>query len=248
MAVATVLLAGCAGGETDGPAPATAPREITVAAAASLTDVFGEVKSRFEAAHPGVTVRFSFGASSDLSSQIIAGAPVDVFASASPVLMQKVADAGLVAGASELFVTNRLQIAVQPGNPKGITGFADLNKAGVVLVVCAPQVPCGAATEKVEKTTGVRLTPASEEPDVRSVLAKVTSGNADAGLVYVTDVASTGGKVAGIDFPESAGAINDYPIAVLKNAPAPEPARAFVDYVLGDEAGLVFTEAGFGTP
>jgi len=247
VAVAVVVLAGCGGAEPAAPSAAP-PRELTVSAAASLTDVFGRLKTQFQAANPGVTVRLNAGASSDLAGQIIAGAPADVFASANEAQMTRVVDAGLVAGEQPVFVTNVLQIAVAPGNPKGITGFADLNQPGLTLVVCAPQVPCGAATEQVEKATGVTLTPASEEPDVRSVLSKVTSGNADAGLAYVTDVRSADEQVDGVDFPESSTAVNEYPIAALTGASQPELAASFVEFVRGEDAATVFEEAGFGTP
>jgi molybdate transport system substrate-binding protein len=244
----TLLLAGCGATAPTGASGAPQERTLTVSAAASLTDVFTELEARFEAADPGVDVVLNFGASSDLSSQIVNGAPADVFASANDTQMTVVADAGLVEGEAQVFVTNRLQIAVAPGNPEGVTGFADLTDPAITLVVCAPQVPCGAATDAVETATGVTLTPVSEEPDVRSVLSKVTSGEADAGLVYVTDVISAGDEVDGVDFPESAEALNDYPIAALTDAPQPELAAAFVELVLGPEGAAVFGAAGFGTP
>lgn len=240
------LLAACGGAEPAAGSPE--PRELTVSAAASLTDVFGQLETRFEAANPGVDVRMNFGGSSELSSQIVAGAPADVFASANNAQVQKVVDAGLAAGEPQVFVTNRLQIAVAPGNPRGIASFADLAEPGLVTVVCAPAVPCGAATEQVERATGVTLAPASEETDVRSVLGKVTSGDADAGVVYVTDVASADGQVEGVDFPESEQARGEYPIVALTGAADPELARTFVEFVRGADAAAVFREAGFGTP
>lgn len=242
LAAAVLVLAGC-GGASGSPEA----RTLTVSAAASLTDVFGELEQRFETDNPGVDVRINFAGSSELSSQILAGAPSDVFASANTTQMDEVAAAGLVAGVPQIFVTNRLQIAVAPGNPKNIQGFADLARPDVTLVVCAPQVPCGAATEKVEQASGVRLDPVSEEPDVRAVLSKVTSGNADAGLVYVTDVTSAGDQVDGVDFPESGNALNSYPIAVLTNASEPEPARMFVELVRSEDGQQVLKAAGFGT-
>ncbi|WP_300017977.1 molybdate ABC transporter substrate-binding protein [Pseudonocardia sp.] len=239
----TLLLAGCGGGTAS-----PEDRTLTVSAAASLTDVFTELEARFEAADPGVDVVLNFAGSSDLSSQIVNGAPVDVFASADDSRMTVVTDAGLAEGEPQVFVTNRLQIAVAPGNPEGIDTFADLTDPEITLVVCAPQVPCGAATESVEAASGVTPAPVSEEPDVRSVLSKVTSGEADAGLVYVTDVISAGDQVDGVDFPESDAALNEYPIAALANAPQPELAAAFVELVLSPEGAAVFETAGFGTP
>jgi molybdate transport system substrate-binding protein len=252
-AATTLVLAGCGGGTAAPDAAArssAAPEErtLTVSAAASLTDVFTELEAQFEVANPGVDVVLNFGASSDLSSQIVNGAPADVFASANNSQMKVVTDAGLAEGTPEVFVTNQLQIAVAPGNPEGVAAFADLTNPELTLVVCAPQVPCGAATEMIETATGVTLTPLSEEPDVRSVLSKVTSGEADAGLVYVTDVLSAGDEVDGVDFPESAEALNNYPIAALTNAPEPELAASFVELVLSPEGAAVFEAAGFGTP
>jgi molybdate transport system substrate-binding protein len=176
------------------------------------------------------------------------GAPADVFAAASTSTMDTVTKAGLVSGTPRVFVTNTLQIAVPPGDPKSIHTFADLARPGLKVVVGAPQVPCGAATRQVEKNTGIALAPVSEEADVRSVLSKVTSGDADAGVVYVTDVRSTAGKVQGVDFPEATQAINKYPIAVLKNAPDPTLAAKWVALVGGPEGQKALAAAGFGTP
>jgi molybdate transport system substrate-binding protein len=246
-AAAALLLAGCGGGGAAAGAPA-GTRTLTVSAASSLTDVFGTLEPVFEAAHPGVDVVYNFGGSSDLAAQIVNGAPADVFASANRTPMTTVADAGLVAGEPAVVVTNRLQIAVAPGNPEGVRGFADLAAPGLTLVVCAPAVPCGAATEQVERVTGVTLSPVSEAENVRDVLSQVATGNADAGLVYVTDVASAGGEVEGVAFPESSAAVNEYPVAALTGAPQPEAAAEFVAFVQGAEARAVFEAAGFGTP
>jgi molybdate transport system substrate-binding protein len=248
-----LLLAGCAGNDSN---PAGGPQTsepqqrvaVTVLAAASLTDVFTTLESAFEQANPGADVQFSFGASSDLAQQIVNGAPADVFASANEKQMSVVSDAELVEGQPQIFATNVLTIVVPPGNPKGIKTFADLARPDVTEVVCAPQVPCGAATEKIEQTTGVQLSPASEEPDVRAVLAKVAAGEADAGLVYVTDAASAQGQVEQVDFPEAKDAINKYPIAALKNAPQLQYAQAFVDFVLSPEGQQELVDAGFGKP
>ncbi|MDQ5856524.1 MAG: molybdate ABC transporter substrate-binding protein, partial [Actinomycetota bacterium] len=181
---AGLAMAGCGTGDTARTGPGAPQREpVTVLAAASLTDVFTKLEAEFEAANPSADLRFSFGASSDLASQIVNGAPADVFASANEKQMQVVADAGKVTGESKPFTTNVLTIVVPPGNPKGIQSFADLAKPDVTELVCAPQVPCGAATTQIEQATNIELSPASEEPDVRSVLAKVQAKEADAGLV-----------------------------------------------------------------
>jgi molybdate transport system substrate-binding protein len=248
-----LLLAGCGGGgSSSGSAaaktPAPAARTLNVFAAASLNEAFTELGHQFEASNPGVTVKFNFAGSSDLAQQIVNGAPADVFASASDATMKTVTDAGDTAAPPTKFATNVLQIATVPGNPKGIATFADLAKPGLKVVTCAPQVPCGAVEQKIEQTTGVKLTPVSQEADVKSVLGKVTSGDADAGLVYVTDVNSAGDKVQGVDFPEAKTAVTNYPIAVIKNAPQPELANSFEQLVLGEAGQKALGAVGFGKP
>ncbi|KQQ06024.1 MULTISPECIES: molybdate ABC transporter substrate-binding protein [unclassified Rathayibacter] len=220
---------------------------ITVFAAASLKNAFTELADEFDAANPGVTVELTFAGSSDLVTQITEGAPADVFASADEKNMAKLTDGGLIdASAPVDFATNTLEIAVPPGNPAGIASFADLARAGVTTVVCAPQVPCGAATAAVETATGVDIAPVSEESSVTDVLGKVTSGEADAGLVYVTDVLAAGDAVEGIEFAESSEAITTYPIAPL--AGSSDTAQAFVDFVTGEVGQGVLGSAGFGAP
>ena len=218
---------------------------LTVFAASSLTKTFTELGRQFEAEHPGVTVRLSFGGSSDLVEQIRSGAPADVFASADTKNMDKLGDA---ATDPQSFASNTLEIAVPPGNPAGITGLRDLEKPGVKLVVCAPEVPCGTATQSVARAAGLTLKPVSEEQSVTDVLGKVASGEADAGVVYVTDVKGAGSKVEGITFPEAAGAVNVYPIATLRGSKQSRLAREFVDLVLGRNGQKVLADAGFGTP
>jgi molybdate transport system substrate-binding protein len=252
-AAGLVVLAGCGGGATDnagagGPSATPEKRTLTVFAAASLTESFGELEKQFETDNPGVDVVLNYGGSSDLAQQIVNGAPADVFASASDSTMKTVNDAGLVDGTPSVFAKNVLQIATVPGNPKGITSFADLAKPDLKVVVCAPQVPCGAAAGKIETATGVTLRPVSEESDVKSVLGKVTSGDADAGLVYVTDVASADHKVQGVAFPEAAQAPTTYPIAMITDAPQAELARSFVTMVTGEQGQKVLGAAGFGAP
>jgi molybdate transport system substrate-binding protein len=243
-AVAALVVAGCGSGAGGAPEE----RTLTVYAAASLTEVFTQLEPGFEQARPGVDVVFNFGASSDLAQQIVNGGPADVFAAANSSTMQAVADEGLVDGEPAVFATNVLQIVTPPGNPAGVASFADLARPDLQVVVCAPQVPCGSAAEEVERATGVALSPVSEEPDVKSTLAKVTSGNADAGLVYATDAVAAGDGVQGIEFPESAQAANDYPIAVIADAPAAEAAREFQELVTGPEGRAVLGSAGFGSP
>lgn len=250
LPVAAVLVgamaAGCGSGS---PAAGTPERKtLTVLAAASLTDSFGALEKKFEAEHAGVDVKISFQGSSALAQQIVNGAKVDVFASADEANMKKVTDAGLTATQPEVFATNQLTIVVAPGNPKKIASLADLAKDGVIVVVCAPQVPCGTAAQKVAKAANVTLKPKSEEQDVKAVLTKVQAGEADAGLVYRTDVNSAKGKVDSVDFAEAPQAINRYPIAVVKDAPQADLARAFVELVRGAGGKAELSKVGFTLP
>lgn len=223
-------------------------RTLNVFAAASLTEAFGAIEKRFEAEHPGVDVKLNLGGSSTLAQQIVEGAPADVFASANPEQMSKLTSEGMVAGDPIPFASNKLTIAVQPGNPKNIKYFPELEtKPDLRVVVCAPEVPCGAATQLVQQNTGVTLRPVSEEQDVKSVLTKVETGEADAGLVYVTDVISAGDKVEGVSFARADGAINEYQIAVPSDAPNPDLATEFRDMVTLDIGKQELRKVGFGT-
>jgi len=226
-------------------APPSGSAPLTVFAAASLKATFTQIGTIFQQENPGSTVTFNFAGSSDLVAQLIAGAPADVFASADTANMTKATDAGLVSGTPLNFATNTLTIVTPPGNPAGITSFADLAKPGVAVVVCAPQVPCGAAAQKVETNTGVTLTPVSEENSVTDVLGKITSGQADAGLVYVTDASGAGDKVTTVSFPESTTVVNTYPIATLTAATEPSLAMTFVELVTGPEGQQLLAAAGF---
>ena len=243
--VAGALAAGLAGcGAPAGGAGTT----LTVFAAASLKAPFTALAEEFEAAHPGTTVALSFAGSSDLATQISQGAPADVFASADAKNMAKLSNASLVDGTPRDFATNVLTIAVPPGNPASIASFADLARPGAKVVICASQVPCGAATKTLEQETGVALKPVSEESSVTDVLGKVVSAEADAGLVYVTDAKAAGDKVKAISFPESAQAVNTYPIAAVRTSRNKDLAAAFIAEVTGPEGKKVLRGAGFGTP
>lgn len=245
LAAGLLLVAGS--GCSASPHPSSG-HAIMVFAAASLKTTFTAIGDQFNKDNPGAAVEFSFAGSSDLVTQLTQGAHADVFASADAKNMDKAAQAGLLAGPPANFASNTLTIVVAPGNPKGITTFQDLTKPGLDVVVCAPQVPCGSATQIVETKTGVRLTPVSEESSVTDVLNKVTSGQADAGLVYVTDAAGAGDKVLAVSFPEAAGAVNTYPIATLKQAGNSTLAGKFVDLVTGPAGQQILTKAGFGQP
>lgn len=249
LAAGTALLAGCASTPGDGPAspserPTTAST-LTVFAAASLRDAFTALGQDFEDSHPGVDVTFSFGGSSDLLTQLVGGAPGDVLASADQATMDRATDADLVHGEPIRFASNTLTIVVPPGNPGQVTFFADLASPDLAVVVCAPEVPCGRATERLEDATGVTLSPVSEESSVTDVLNKVVTGEADAGLVYVTDASGAGDRVATVTVPEAAEILNVYPIAVLAEAAEPDLAVQFVDLVTRPQGQRVLASAGF---
>src|SRR6266536_1961741 len=241
--VAAVSLAGCASTAT-GTSGGGVSGEISVFAAASLTGSFTQIGKDFEAAHPGVKVKFNFGGSSALAQQINQGAPADVFASASPKNMDQVTDKN----SPTTFVKNTLEIAVPVGNQGKITGLKDFADKNKKIALCAAQVPCGAAAEKVFKAAGITPQPDSLEQDVKAALTKVSLGEVDAALVYKTDVLSAKDKVEGIEFPEADKAINEYPIATLTKAQNPEGAKAFVAYVLSDQGKAVLIAAGFDAP
>lgn len=221
---------------------------VTVFAAASLTGTFTQLGKDFEAAHPGVTVKFNFGGSDTLAASIVSGAPADVFAAASTATMDTVTKAGDGTGIPNIFVKNQLEIAVPPGDPKGIKTLADLAKPGVKVALCAASVPCGAAAVKAEAAGNIKITPVTLETDVKAALTKVELGEVDAAVVYQTDVKAAGGKVQGVDFAESAQAINTYPIDALKGAPNPSGAQAFVAFVLSAHGRDVMSAAGFQLP
>ncbi|MFJ5615163.1 molybdate ABC transporter substrate-binding protein [Micromonospora sp. NPDC093243] len=242
-----LTLAGCGDGDdTAGAAGGSGVTgTVTVLAAASLTESFIQIGKDFEAAHPGTTVVFNFGGSSALATQINQGAPADVFASAAPRNMATVTEAGNADGEPSTFVRNQLVIAVARDNPKGITNLADLTRPGTKVALCAEQVPCGAAARTALDAAAVKLTPVTLEQDVKGALAKVRLGEVDAALVYRTDAKAAAGDVTGVEFPESARAINDYPIVLLKGAPNRVGGQAFVGYVRSEAGRAVLTEAGF---
>jgi molybdate transport system substrate-binding protein len=242
-AMVLTVISGC--GSSEQPANSA---KVMVFAAASLKKAFTDIGEEFKTENPGASVEFSFAGSSDLATQLTQGAPADVFASADSKNMDKAKQAGLLAGDPVNFASNTLTIAVAPGNPKRITSFKDLTQQGLSVVVCAPQVPCGSAAQKVERATGVTLSPVSEESSVSDVLNKVTTGQADAGLVYVTDAKGVGDTVAEVPLPEAAGAVNTYLIAVLKGSQNAELARKFADFVTGASGQKFLTAAGFAKP
>lgn len=218
---------------------------LTVSAAASLTDAFTEIGEQYMADNPGVEIRFNFAGSSTLAEQINAGAPVDVFAAASEKSMQTALDAGTVLDPT-IFTTNAMAVAVPAGNPAGIEGLGDLADPEVTVVMCDAPVPCGSAAASLLELNGLQVTPASLEPDVRAVLTKVIADEADAGLVYRSDVAAAGAAVEGIAIPDERNVVNEYPIAVTTDAAA--QAADFVDFVLSDAGQSVLAQWGFTSP
>ena len=220
---------------------------ITVLAASSLTGTFTQIGKQFEAAHPGVTVKFSFGASSTLATQITDGAPADVFASAAPKNMDTVVTANDASNPQD-FAKNTAEVAVPPSNPASVTSVNDLAKSSVKVALCQPQVPCGVVAAGVFKNAGITVKPVTLQPDVKSVLTQVETGNVDAGVVYVTDVKAAGAKVKGVTIPASENASTLYPIATVSSSKEMATAQAFVAYVLSPAGQQVLAAAGFQAP
>ncbi len=259
FALAAVALTACSSSDSDdsgdsskksgsGSSSEELSGTVTVFAAASLKESFTALGKTFEKEHPGTKVSFNFGGSDALAASITSGAPADVFAAASPKTMKTVTDAEDAKGTPATFVRNQLEIATLPGNPKKIKTLKDLTRSGLKVALCAKEVPCGSAAQKALTAAELKLTPVSYEQDVKGALTKVQLKEVDASVVYKTDVKAAGGKVAGVEFPESKQAINDYPIALLKNAPNAEAATAFIDLVKSAQGQKVLGQAGFLKP
>jgi len=250
-ALAAVAAAGCSssgsGSSSSGATASPAGGTITVFAAASLTESFTTLGKQFEAAHPGDTVKFSFGPSSGLAEQITSGAPADVFASASPANMDQVVSAG-DASSPQNFAKNVMEVATPPNNPGSVSSVNDLAKKSVKVALCQPQVPCGVVAAEVFKNAGITVKPVTLQPDVKSVLTQVETGNVDAGMVYVTDVKAAGSKVTGVTIPASDNASTLYPIATISGSKHTSEAQAFMNYVLSPAGQQVLAAAGFQKP
>ena len=250
IGTAALALAACAGGstptESTASAEATQPAETTVLnvyAAASLTETFGELEEIFEEANPGVDVRFNFAGSQDLVTQLGEGADVDVLATANESTMKKAADASQV-DAQTIFVTNTLTLITTPGNPAGVTGL-DSSLDGVKLVICAPEVPCGKLTKTLTEKLGVTLNPVSEEQAVTDVRGKVSSGQADAGIVYKTDALAEGDAVETVAIQGADEAVNKYPIALVTASTKKDLGQKWIDLVLSADGQKILEGAGF---
>lgn len=243
---AVLALTGCSSSVAEPSTPVDAASRptvvLTVGAASSLTNVFAQIGEAFMRDHPGVTLRFSFAASSSVAAQIEQGAPLDVFASAGTTAMQPVADAGLVSDV-RAFATNSLGIATPPGNPAGVSGLEDL--PGVSVLVCQPQVPCGGAASALFDLNELAVEPVSLEPDVRSVLTKIEADEADAGIVYVTDLREAGDRVVGIEIPAARNVSTTYQAATVTSSPHAAEAGAFVAFLTSPEAQAVLSAAAF---
>ena len=253
VSVIAVLLASC-GGDGDVEAPATTPTTpsttgtVTVLAAASLTESFEELGDQLAAEHPDLDVVFSFGPSSGLVEQVLAGAPADVLATADTRTMDEAVAGGAVEGEPEVFARNTLTLVVPTGNPGEVTGLADLARSELRIAICEPEVPCGAAAERLLTAAGVTAAPDTLATDVKEATSLVSLGEADAALVYCTDAAAEGDAVETIEVPEAAEVVNEYPVAVLVDAPNPAGAQVVADSITGEPGQAILANAGFLEP
>src|SRR4051812_458232 len=236
--LALSALAACGGGDDD--------TTITVLAASSLTGTFTELGKEFEDQHPGVTVKFAFDSSATLAQQATQGAPADVLATADASTMASARQAQ--GGSPQTFATNTMVLATPADNPGHVQAFTDLDKSSVKYVMCVPTAPCGIVGQALLKQDHITGKPVSQEVDVKSVLAKLTEGEADAGLVYVTDAAAAGDQVRTVKIPGAAQQVTSYPIVTLTQSKNADLAQQFVDLVTGSKGRQVLTKAGFGTP
>jgi molybdate transport system substrate-binding protein len=222
--------------------------EIQVLAATSLTKAFTDIGAAFTAANPDAKANFVFAGSNDLATTVNEGGPADVFASADQNNMKKVTDAANTAGEPTIFATNLLEIMVQPGNPKGINGVADLANPDLSVITCDPAVPCGAYAQQIFTAAGVTVTPRSLEENVGGVVTKMKAGEGDAGIVYATDVLAAGDTAAGVAIPKDVNVIAQYPIVTVEQTTNPATAQAFIDFVLSDAGQQILASYGFTGP
>lgn len=248
--LALLLLAtGCIGRSDDGGGdPQDGRRGLTVLAAASLTEVFSSLKEPYLVLHPSGPPEFSFESSSTLVAQVQQGIEADAIATADEETMGRLESEGLLDGPPQVFALNELTIVVEPGNPAGVRGLSDLARPELKVVLAAEEVPAGAYARQALDAAGVELQPVSLEEDVKAVVSKVTLGEADAGIVYVTDARAAGTSVATVPIPEEHNVVARYPIAVLQDAPNKDRAEDFVALVLSEEGRIALEEAGFRVP
>ncbi|MEI7505437.1 MAG: molybdate ABC transporter substrate-binding protein [Actinomycetes bacterium] len=221
---------------------------LEVYAASSLATPFANAGLAYEKAHPGIKVEFNLGASSDLARFVQEGAPADVFASADVANMDKVETKDLLASQSMIFATNYLEIIVEKGNPLNISSLQDLENPDLVFVTTSPDVPIGKYTAEVLKKAGISITPDSLESNVKGIMLKVASGEADAGIVYHSEVIASDGQVEGVEIPAALNIVAKYPIGIIKNSVNKKQAQGFVDFLLSTEGQVFLTQYGFGVP
>jgi molybdate transport system substrate-binding protein len=241
--VSAAFLAACG---SSGPSSSTSlSGTVSVFAASSLTDSFKALGAAFQTAHPGTSLQFNFAGTPTLVTQIEQGAPADVFASADTTNMDKLKADGFMSANSQVFAHNKLEIVVGAGNPKHITGLADLAKPGVIYITEGATVPAGKYALQILASAGVKVTPKSLETDVKSVVSKIELGEADAGMVYVTDVKAAGSKVTGVPIPDSVNVIATYPIVAVKGGKNSALGNAFIAYVLSADGQATLQSFGF---
>ncbi len=245
LAAVCAAAASCSSSSSSGASSGKVTGTVVVFAAASLKGAFDTIGGKFEEAHPGVTVKFNYAGSSSLANQLSQAAPADVFASASTKSMSTVTSDKLASGSPQVFARNSLEIMVSAGNPKHIKAVSGLASKDVKVAVCAPAVPCGQYSKDVFAKAGVTVHPVSEETSVSAVVTKVSLGEADAGIVYTTDVKAGGSKITGVPIPASQNVVADYPIVMLKDAPNSAGAKAFTAYVLSQAGQKVLASYGF---
>jgi len=245
FALAAVLLAACGSSSGNASTSPSLSGTVSVFAAASLTAAFNALGTDFQRGNSGVTTKFNFAGTPTLVTQIEQGAPADVFASADTANMTKLKGDGFTAGTPQVLARNKLEIVVAPGNPKAITGLADLAKPGVIYITEAATVPAGKYALQALKIAGVTVTPKSLEADVKSVVSKIELGEADAGIVYTTDVTAAGSKVSGVPIPDADNVIATYPIVAVKATTNAAAANAFIAYVLSAAGQAKLQSFGF---
>jgi molybdate transport system substrate-binding protein len=245
LLTALVLVAACGSSTSTSSSNGQVKGTVVVFAAASLNGAFDTLGNQFRQQHPDVTMKFNYNGSSSLATSIKQGARADLFASANTQNMTTVTSDNLASGSPKVFAKNQLEIMVANGNPMKITTVKDLQNPAVKVAVCAPEVPCGSYSKDVFSRAGVTVNPVSQETSVSGVVTKVSLGEADAGIVYVTDVKAADGKVSGVPIPADQNVIAEYPMVKLKDAPNPSAATAFMSYVDGPAGQKVLTSYGF---
>ena len=234
-----LVFAGCASSDDT-------TTSLRIAATSSLTEVFNDIGEQFMLANPDITIAFNFASSSDLALQISQGLPADVFASADVKNMAKVTDADLLHGQPIAFATNSLEIVVEKGNPLNIDSLAQIATPGLLLVTCPIEVPIGGYTAEVLRNAGVTVTPASLEENVKGILTKVSLGEADAGIVYRTDILAAGNSVTGVPIADNVNVTTKYLIGALRDSQNQDASQRFIIFLSSEQGQKIFSQFGFG--